>query len=682
MAYVLPDGPLSRTTPPTVPGLLAALGSKAKGDPIDWLMGDHWAELNLGRSSRLSLLRRAERDLRELDGRAGDSNGSVGRRAARTRPSIAFLARRPEAMVKLVRSGGTTNLRGLRDQMRYLSRDGTVDLQASELYAGAFLDDGLLAETIATWNGGASLDAKADRTTHFVVSFPIGTNEVAAYRAGRAWAEAMFGVGTYGDVYDYVTAFHIDTPHPHMHVVVSRRGLLHDTWLKISRRGPIDYDELRFVQVEVAAREGIELQATPRFARALYDRPVSDGRQQVAIRTGIEAEPRPWNPFGVARKAVQSLVHARTVQADADIVRDVDRALAGALDAVAANLRAGGGGHGAAQREFVSRYRLAPEHIERAEEIVMSKRDELARNIDRVDEELATIPDGAARAPLEREASKLKARAADLLPGREELRDWRTAADGETYRGLPTSRGDGGGDREREIRQQAIGEAERIATEAGYDGKTVVQRYASDTVPSRALADRWRRDEIEAFRSSRPIGFTENPERLEEAATDAYTSVHSRIASQFTAARNELAEFEQRRARVREQVARGELHRTGANELRVFTDAVRSVLSEREVRLLERGDPSGMASVSTDEGERRTLARAFLDAEVRTAPEGRREALQRAVDRIDQFNEMARRSPSDAERAERDRPEEGRKPQREDRSRARERDRSDRGLDL
>ena len=73
---------------------------------------------------------------------------------------------------------------------------------------------------------------------------------------------------------------------------------------------------------------------------------------------------------------------------------------------------------------------------------------------------------------------------------------------------------------------------------------------------SKALTERWRRDEIEMFKRSRPIGFSANPERLEEAATDAYTSVHRRIASQFTAARNELAEMQVKRDAVRREAQR------------------------------------------------------------------------------------------------------------------------------
>ena len=58
------------------------------------------------------------------------------------------------------------------------------------------------------------------------------------------------------------------------------------------------------------------------------------------------------------------------------------------------------------------------------------------------------------------------------------------------------------------------------------------------------------------FKRSRPSGFLANPERLEEAATDAYSSVHRRIASQFAAARNELVELQVKRDAVRREAQR------------------------------------------------------------------------------------------------------------------------------
>ena len=290
------------------------------------------------------------------------------------------------------------------------------------------------------------------------------------------------------------------------------------------------------------------------------------------------------------------------------------------------------------------------------------------RNIDRVDEELATIPDGAARAPLEREASKLKAKAADLLPGREELRGWRAAADGEAYRGLAPVGVDGGGERDREVRERVAREAARIASNAGFDGKAVAERYASDTVPSRALADRWRRDEIEMFKRSRPIGFAENPDRLEEAASDAYTSVHRRIASQFTAARNELAELQVKREAIRREAQRREYQRTGnepARDDRTFASDVRAVLSAREIERLKRGDPSVLSSVSGDGNERERIARRFVDHEARTAEGARREQLSEAAERLDRTDDPVRK-----------------KQQRLERERTRGRDAKDRGLDI
>ncbi|MCF3931809.1 relaxase/mobilization nuclease domain-containing protein, partial [Acuticoccus sp. M5D2P5] len=77
-------------------------------------------------------------------------------------------------------------------------------------------------------------------------------DEAAAERAGRAWAEEMFGSGAYGgDSFDYYTAFHTDRDHPHIHVVVHRRGLDNGTWLKVSKRSAFNYQAMRGLAVTV-----------------------------------------------------------------------------------------------------------------------------------------------------------------------------------------------------------------------------------------------------------------------------------------------------------------------------------------------------------------------------------------------------------------------------------------------
>ena len=96
---------------------------------------------------------------------------------------------------------------------------------------------------------------------------------------GRAWADEMFNSGRYGGKWDYVTVFHsktTDVPdkateHPHLHVVVNRRGLDNEgAWLKISKRDPhMNYDNMRETLAEVARERGLELDATSRAERGL-----------------------------------------------------------------------------------------------------------------------------------------------------------------------------------------------------------------------------------------------------------------------------------------------------------------------------------------------------------------------------------------------------------------------------
>ncbi|WP_299846098.1 relaxase/mobilization nuclease domain-containing protein, partial [uncultured Jannaschia sp.] len=132
----------------------------------------------------------------------------------------------------------------------YLSRDGAEPLQRSEAMMGIALDAEEAARMEKEWRMPPEGAARADRTSHFIVSFPQDAPHSAAEHAGRAWAEEMFGSGQHGDdSYDYYTAFHTDRAHPHMHVVVYRRGLENGEWLKVSQRGDVNYDRMREVLV-------------------------------------------------------------------------------------------------------------------------------------------------------------------------------------------------------------------------------------------------------------------------------------------------------------------------------------------------------------------------------------------------------------------------------------------------
>lgn len=183
----------------------------------------------------------------------------------------------PQALVRIVPRGGAKSAIQLLNQLIYLSRCGEAPLQRSERHLSIPLRLAGLKAIAESWVREAGFcqsyrdaaSATQALTTHFVLSFPHGTEQCAAFAAGRAWADEMFGSGRNGGTFDYLTACHDDRPHPHVHLVVHRRAL-EGHWLKISRRHPeLSYDKLRQAMVVVARTYGIALEASSRAARGL-----------------------------------------------------------------------------------------------------------------------------------------------------------------------------------------------------------------------------------------------------------------------------------------------------------------------------------------------------------------------------------------------------------------------------
>ena len=119
---------------PSVPELLRR-GAQAPAhvSAVDAVMGEDWAHLELGRGSAV----RPPAD----EGR---------RTGARRRAAIGgALSPNPQALVKLIGSGGTATSRGLRAQMDYLSRQGDVPLVSSESTFGTELGVGDAAAHLA-----------------------------------------------------------------------------------------------------------------------------------------------------------------------------------------------------------------------------------------------------------------------------------------------------------------------------------------------------------------------------------------------------------------------------------------------------------------------------------------------------------------------------------------------------
>ncbi len=151
-----------------------------------------------------------------------------------------------------------------------MAREGDVDIHGAAMFGlDAPMGQDEIEETLEAWSEAWTGKSKYGETLHMIVSYPIGSDPKAVWDAGREFAEAAFGSGDYGDNWDYLTALHTDTAHPHVHVIVNRRGVDHGTLFSTYKGSLLNVDELRRLQAEIAGEHGIEMVATPRLARGV-----------------------------------------------------------------------------------------------------------------------------------------------------------------------------------------------------------------------------------------------------------------------------------------------------------------------------------------------------------------------------------------------------------------------------
>ena len=194
-------------------------------------------------------LERAGRARQHRPGGRWHWGGSLSQRASVAR-------RLPQAVFKISsysHSGGA-----VWDRATYISREGELDVET---------DDGLQLENLAEVDDLVSRWAeetpgrKGGRLAmNAVVSFPAGVDQEQATEAARQFLSAAFE-----DNHEYFFAAHDDTANFHIHVVVKCQGR---DGQKLSI-GPPELGALRELFAEQAAEHGIELDASPRWARGL-----------------------------------------------------------------------------------------------------------------------------------------------------------------------------------------------------------------------------------------------------------------------------------------------------------------------------------------------------------------------------------------------------------------------------
>ena len=255
-------------------------------------------------------------------------------------------------------------------RVQYVSREGELEAEGPN---GELLDQGQLAGMVADWDR-ETVEGQGRRfAMTAVVSFPQGVDEEKATEAGRQFFREAFA-----DNHDYVFAGHTDSQNFHLHVVVQAAG--HDG--KQIRLNRAAIQDLRLLLAEKAHAQGIELDASPRWARGLAaQRQKGLGVEGIERRgeTPVLGPGEPWTPEKELRGARRLSPDRRTqLEALVEVRRERDPAAAPGVTPLeyvrAAELLAGQIGQGEHTREQVQTMKAAAELAGRGVQLASSLR--------------------------------------------------------------------------------------------------------------------------------------------------------------------------------------------------------------------------------------------------------------------------------------------------------------------
>lgn len=223
------------------------------------------------------------------------NNASMGDRAWKGHLGDRILVAKklPQAILKI--SSHNTGKSRVSARLRYISRQGRLALETDE---GVMLDGVDEVDALVdSWSVDFPDRKNSRDAMSLVISLPAGTDEQAATDAAREFLSEAFSENQ-----EYVFAAHDDTENFHIHVVVKSRGR-DGKPMRPSRRDPQYW---RQAYAEKARAHGIELDASPRFARG-------EGRRTPP--TAVFEKRRRREPLNVdnaaAKRALQRALNPR-----------------------------------------------------------------------------------------------------------------------------------------------------------------------------------------------------------------------------------------------------------------------------------------------------------------------------------------------------------------------------------
>ena len=222
---------------------------------------------------------------RNLAGAASAFAGTVGQHARRAQAGMGqfgFIAKARNlwlmaqgsnsAVLKKIGRGGTHSAKQLGKQFDYLfgKSDSLFGNMVEHDPNGRTLSAEERKEIVEMWSDGWTRSPRNGHTTHLLLSFPADLAPGKAKLIAEAWAAEMFQSGIHADdEWAYVAALHTDRVNPHVHIVVNNRGVENHSWFYMAKDHTFNLGMMKERIVEIAAEEGVVLDATSRLERGI-----------------------------------------------------------------------------------------------------------------------------------------------------------------------------------------------------------------------------------------------------------------------------------------------------------------------------------------------------------------------------------------------------------------------------
>ena len=257
--------------------------------------------------------------VRQRRARLTDPPGEI----ARSRPDMTprarleRIARRvPEVMVKI--TGRTRDGGHLQSHLAYIGRNGKLPLEGPDGERIQFRAE--VGSLVGDWMAEVEADPRRRKDSavslSIVLSMPPGTDPFRMHDASRAFAGQMFG-----DSHPYVFAFHTDERHPHVHLTV--RTLGHDGYKLNPRKA--DLEQWRQAFAAALRDRGVEAEATPRRARGIVKKAVTDPVYRIRSRSSRHEGPPPRVDVAAVRDALDQARKTPWVEASRARQRSIRR---------------------------------------------------------------------------------------------------------------------------------------------------------------------------------------------------------------------------------------------------------------------------------------------------------------------------------------------------------------------